>query len=110
MSIDAGQARAALLKKLEEISRRHGAISKHLRGEDGRLGADFEDRVSFTEGDEVLEAADDAGRTEVVAIRGALDRLDAGTYGTCVRCEGTIAPGRLVIIPEAALCTACAGA
>lgn len=110
MSIDVGQTRTALLSKLEEISRRHGAITAHLRAEDGRLGADSEDRVSFIQGDEVLEQLDDSGRAEVSAIRGALDRLDSGTYGTCVRCAAAIAPGRLAILPEVALCTACAGA
>lgn len=110
MSVDVAQARTALLSKLEQISRRHGAITTHLRAQDGRNEADFEDRVSFTAGDEVLEQLDDTGRAEVSAIRGALDRLDSGTYGICVRCAATIAPGRLAILPEVALCTACAGA
>lgn len=108
MPVDVVQARTALLSKLEAISRRHGAISTHLRAQDGRNEADFEDRVSFTAGDEVLERLDDAGRAELAAIRGALDRLDAGTYGVCARCQSAIAPGRLAILPEVALCTDCA--
>jgi DnaK suppressor protein len=37
----------------------------------------------------------------------ALGRLDAGTYGTCARCQGPIASGRLEALPWAALCIDC---
>jgi RNA polymerase-binding protein DksA len=41
---------------------------------------------------------------EVVA---ALERLDAGTYGTCTRCGRPVAPERLEAIPWAAHCIDC---
>jgi RNA polymerase-binding protein DksA len=41
---------------------------------------------------------------EVVA---ALERLDAGTYGTCTRCGRAVAPERLEAIPWAAHCIDC---
>lgn len=43
-------------------------------------------------------------RAEVVA---ALQRIEQGTYGTCVDCGARIAEGRLEARPEAARCVAC---
>lgn len=108
MSVNATEARTQLLAKLDDLVRRGGAIATHLRQQDGRNEADFEDRAQITANDEVLEQLDDSGRAEVGAIRAALDRLDAGTYGVCVSCGGAIAPGRLAVLPEVARCAACA--
>jgi RNA polymerase-binding transcription factor DksA len=41
-------------------------------------------------------------------ISHALGKIDAGTYGTCERCESPIAHARLDARPAAALCIACA--
>ena len=40
-------------------------------------------------------------------IDAALDRIDVGTYGTCVHCGGDIAPDRLEFRPFAAGCISC---
>jgi DnaK suppressor protein len=37
----------------------------------------------------------------------ALDRMDAGTYGTCERCRQPIADERLEALPAARLCIGC---
>lgn len=37
----------------------------------------------------------------------SLERLDAGTYGICERCQKPIAPERLEALPFAALCIEC---
>ena len=41
------------------------------------------------------------------AVEAALARLDAGTFGTCVRCGRPIAPERLEALPWAAHCIDC---
>ena len=38
----------------------------------------------------------------------ALAKLDEGSYGSCDRCGRPIAPGRLEVAPESALCIDCA--
>jgi DnaK suppressor protein len=38
----------------------------------------------------------------------ALAKLDEGSYGRCDSCGGAIAPGRLEVAPESALCIDCA--
>ena len=46
--------------------------------------------------------------THASEITAAIERIDAGTYGTCRRCEQPIAFGRLEARPSAALCITCA--
>jgi RNA polymerase-binding transcription factor DksA len=41
------------------------------------------------------------------AVEAAIARLDAGTYGTCLRCRRPIAPERLDALPWAAYCIEC---
>jgi DnaK suppressor protein len=45
-----------------------------------------------------------------IRVHRALDKLDAGTYGTCDNCGHPIAPARLRFAPESILCIACARA
>lgn len=46
-------------------------------------------------------------RDELEAVDGALDRIQAGTYGKCARCGHGIKLERLEAIPFAALCVRC---
>lgn len=41
------------------------------------------------------------------AVEAAIARLDAGTFGTCIRCGRPIAPERLEALPWAAHCIDC---
>ncbi len=41
------------------------------------------------------------------AVRHALQRIEAGTYGTCERCGEEIDFARLKAVPDAGLCMAC---
>lgn len=47
-------------------------------------------------------------RAHLSEISAALDRLAAGTYGTCEACGLPIPPGRLEARPTARRCVACA--
>ncbi|KAA9149951.1 TraR/DksA family transcriptional regulator [Microbacterium lushaniae] len=57
--------------------------------------------------DPVAWASLAAARRAVEQITGALDRLAAGTYGRCIRCDGAILPARLEVLPSAATCIDC---
>lgn len=48
-----------------------------------------------------------AHRVTIRQISAALDRLDAGTYGQCMRCGSQIAPARLEVVPHASACIDC---
>lgn len=44
----------------------------------------------------------------LTAVQRALERIEKGTYGACVRCGDPIAEGRLEVMPESAFCVKCA--
>jgi len=44
----------------------------------------------------------------LLRIRSALERIEEGTYGHCVRCQNTINPNRLDTFPDVVLCVHCA--
>jgi len=99
--------RAQLHDRLDVLTRRVGAIERDLRRAPDR---DSQERATELENDEVLEALDESNRAEVLQIRAALRRLDAGTYGLCAACGRAIAPARLAALPSATHCVACADA
>lgn len=49
----------------------------------------------------------DRSTTHLDLVDEALARLDAGDYGTCLRCGQPIAPARLEALPWAAQCISC---
>lgn len=57
--------------------------------------------------DPVSWATSQATQRVMDQITAALDRLDAGTYGRCVRCGGAIVAARLDIMPYAENCIDC---
>lgn len=74
------------------------------------LDADFVEQAVDREDDEAEDALESAALVEIAAIRAALARLTAGTYGACVTCGEEIAPARLEAMPAASQCIACASA
>jgi RNA polymerase-binding transcription factor DksA len=54
-----------------------------------------------------IEASLTRAETRLAEIDGALRRLAEGSYGTCERCGGPIAPERLEARPTARTCVAC---
>ncbi len=50
-----------------------------------------------------------AAQQRVRDVDEALAAVDAGRYGICERCGGSIAAGRLAALPTATRCVSCAG-
>lgn len=48
-----------------------------------------------------------AARSAIREIDQALDRIDAGTYGVCASCHGSICPDLLAASPTTLRCTGC---
>ena len=101
------QARNRLNAMLSELHVRREHLEGDLADPPER---DSSERAVAMEDDEPLEAQAALVTAEIASVRRALGRLDNGTYGECVRCGGEIAPARLDVRPEAALCIACANA
>ena len=72
------------------------------------LNADFSEQAVEMEDDAALEGQAALIDRQIASVSRALERIERGTYGECVRCGGAIAAARLAVRPEAALCIACA--
>lgn len=102
---DIAAVKADLERRLEVLTRRVDQIAGDLRRAGDR---DWQERAIELENDDVLEGLDGASRTEAAAIRAALERIDAGSYGQCARCGRVIGDARLQALPSATTCVACA--
>ncbi|TNE88363.1 MAG: TraR/DksA family transcriptional regulator [Deltaproteobacteria bacterium] len=101
-------ARTLLTERLAQLQQRHAKLDAHLTNADRDVPTDWDDRAQVLENDVVMEGIDAVTLNEISHIRAALDRLDAGTYGECASCGGTIPAGRLAAIPTATQCVDCA--
>ncbi|PLY03905.1 MAG: molecular chaperone DnaK [Desulfuromonas sp.] len=101
------ETKAQLLQLREEIlaeSHRVYAESQTL-GKDGV--PDIGDMSSNSYNQEVLMNLSEAQRSRVRDIDAALERIDEGVYGLCVRCEEEISPRRLEVRPFSRYCIDC---
>lgn len=87
------------------LLRRERAIERDLRS---GLPADFAEQSVELENDEVLMRLAREGRPQLALIDAALERMAAGSYGTCHRCGADIGPERLEALPHAIVCVKCA--
>ena len=102
-----GERKAQLQARQSELQARLEGIEAEL---DSHQNPDWDDLAAEREADEVLEGLGLSGQQEIRRIAAALARIEAGGYGTCAHCGTDIAEARLDVMPEAALCQACAGA
>ncbi|AGS24243.1 TraR/DksA family transcriptional regulator [Rhizobium etli] len=88
-----------------DLQRRVSAIDADLGA---ALDPDSEDRVTQLENDQVLMEMRKEAREQIISIDAALERLNHGSFGRCVRCLDPIDPGRLEAIPYTPYCVTCA--
>jgi DnaK suppressor protein len=65
------------------------------------------DRIQHSQERELAIGALDRNATLLRAVREALGRIDAGTFGICAGCEEEIKPRRLAAVPWASSCVVC---
>ena len=102
---DLDQARSRLEAQLAELEDRLGRIEHDLAEP---LDADSSERAVQMEDDLSLEGQAEVISNEIASVRRALERVEDGSYGECVKCGEPISEGRLEARPEAALCIKCA--
>lgn len=104
------------MKSLEErrtqLEARRAELVERMRTVEQELEShadpDWEDMAVERETDEVLEGMGLSAQTEITRIDAALKRIDAGDYGTCVKCGETISEERLDLVPFTPFCRNCA--
>lgn len=101
------ERRKALTDRLAELDNRLREIDEEL---DSHQSKDWEELAVEREEDEVLERMGTSGQAEIRMIRAALQRMDDGEFGYCVKCGAEILPERLDVLPYTPFCRTCAGA
>ena len=99
------ERRHQLIARRAELLSRAEAIEAELVSHDTK---DWDDLATEREADEVLEGMEMSAAQEIAQIDAALNRIDAGNYGVCVKCGEEIAEARLDLLPATPLCRACA--
>ncbi len=90
-----------------EVESLRSALSDVLRdGGDGAGDDQADTGAKAFERDQEMTLLANA-RDMLFQTRHALDRIDAGTYGTCENCGGPIGKARLQAFPRATLCVVC---
>lgn len=108
ITVDVKRARKLLEARLAEI----GHSSAILSAEGAEQGSGDLSHLHTHPGDQGTDISDaerevailDAAAADRVLIEQALERLDKGTYGTCVDCGKPIPDQRLKARPEVARC------
>ena len=101
------QARQNLLKMRREILREVMA-SQQAGNELGQDGVgDIGDISSNTYTRDVLMNLGEAQRQKIRDIDAALERIEEGEYGECLRCGEEISPRRLEVRPFSRYCVEC---
>jgi len=103
--IDIPARKAKLLEKLNEMNARLAKVADAL---DDPVPKDSEEASIEREDDEVLEEVGRAAQREKAMIVAALERIVAGTYGSCASCGEEISEERLDVLPYTPVCAKCA--
>jgi DnaK suppressor protein len=69
--------------------------------------ADPMDEIQYASERDLAIGNVDRESTMLRNVKGALQRIHDGTYGTCVECESEISPKRLAAVPWAPRCILC---
>ena len=96
---------AAIRERLRDLEARLQEIDHTLEAPHSK---DWEEQAIEREGDEVLEDLGRAGQAEIAQLRAALERIEAGEYGICMRCGNEISEERLSVLPATPFCRNCA--
>ncbi len=84
-----------------------GEAAVHQMVEEGEEIPDPNDRATVEEGRNWSLRLRDRDRRLIGKIQAALERLDAGTFGTCTACGKPISSARLRARPVTDLCIGC---
>jgi DnaK suppressor protein len=65
------------------------------------------DRIQYANARDMAIGNLERDSARLVEVRGALHRINTGTFGFCVACEENINPKRLAAVPWASFCIVC---
>jgi RNA polymerase-binding protein DksA len=111
--VTADEARARLLGERERVVaaldylHEENAGSLHEEAEEATIADNVGETATVTLDRQIDYSLEEASNHVLAAIDAALERIDAGTYGTCMTCGRPIGDDRLEAIPYATQCIDC---
>jgi RNA polymerase-binding protein DksA len=109
MSVDVERFRTALLEERKRVQDAMQYIhDEHPdTGDEVALSTHLMDNAALTLDQELDDTLEENSGKVLAEIDAALERIDAGTYGTCASCGREIPPERLEALPHATQCIDC---
>lgn len=101
------ELRAELERDRAEIVDKSKRALDEMREEPERGGQDSVDESTEEQGTATMLRQKDREKKYLTKVNQALERLDEGTYGTCMQCAEPIPEERLRARPAAVLCIDC---
>jgi RNA polymerase-binding transcription factor DksA len=102
---DLHMLRQSLNARLTELLQRASEIEDTLSDPGD---PDWQENAQTVEDDETLATVGSLTKQEIQDIRLTLNRIENGTWGTCVSCGQAIDPERLAELPTTCHCSRCA--
>lgn len=103
------QYQKLIRKKIDELGKEEDRLTSSL--DELKTQPQASDLMDIAEAsrsrDQLLKRRQDV-RDKIQALREALDRTNAGTYGICGKCGDEISEPRLLAVPTATRCIECA--
>ena len=56
----------------------------------------------------ISEASLNSSKVKLEQLEKALEKIDLPEFGVCIRCANSISEGRIMLMPESAVCVTCA--
>ncbi len=97
--------RTVILKRLADVSRRAGLVPEDTEAEE--RPADPVDQAVEEREKDLTRLFRARENVEIQKLALALDRMEQGSYGICLACDGDISEKRLMAEPTALLCVHC---
>jgi RNA polymerase-binding protein DksA len=101
------EERARVIAAIEYLHAENPGTIEDETGEESAFDNHLADTATVTFDREMDYTLEDSSEAVLAAIDAALARIDAGTYGRCLRCGSAIAEERLEAVPYAELCIEC---
>ena len=100
---------ALLLAEKAELHAQLQELGFGTRGDTGlNYDSNFADSSQVTAERGETEALTTTLTTNLIDVEHAIEKIDAGAYGTCEACHGEIAAARIEAMPAARFCINCA--
>lgn len=106
--MNSNKAKQVLLDMKAGLEGRLARTHKHIHQKDEPVSPRFSEQVTQTGNDALVYALDQEGQQELIQIKHALLRIEAGQYYKCSACGADIGATRLQAIPYTELCIKCA--